>query len=357
MDPMIIMARLAPKVVGPLVRKLLVRPGPGAFLVGRPLRIARLVSFRGEQRTLGEREVRRIAAKLVERAVTPLPGATGPARERPLAPDEDRAVTDALSRTLWALGDLDTEIAQDARLEAGELARQLRRAAPDAARELTGDGAELHTVLVDTAALHILNHFTQLTGFVARTVVENRRTLGRIDDTVGALAARLPSRSAEDAAFETQYALDTAVLHSHLTIFGLDLVHSPDSWPLDAAYLGLRCEPEPPAADRGGAPEPAVPAEHALSGLRRVLVRGVAGSGKTTLLQWLAVATARGELPPALRRALYGRVPFLLPVRRFAHHGLPSPGAFLAAVCYPGAEAQPPGWADRVLRRRFLWCQ
>lgn len=75
MDPMIIMARLAPKVVGPLVRKLLVRPGPGAFLVGRPLRIARLVSFRGEQRTLGEREVRRIAAKLVERAVTPLPGA------------------------------------------------------------------------------------------------------------------------------------------------------------------------------------------------------------------------------------------------------------------------------------------
>ncbi|WP_167538588.1 NACHT domain-containing protein [Streptomyces albofaciens] len=350
MDPVIIMARLAPKIVGPIVRRLLVRPGPGAFLVDRPLRIARLVSFRGEQRVLGEREVRRIAAKLVDRAVTPLPGATGAARERPVAPDEDRAVTDALSRTLWALGDLDTEIAQDTRLEAAELARQLRRAAPDATRGLTGDGTELHTVLVDTAALHILNHFTQLTGFIARTVVENRRTLGRIDDTVGVLAARLPSRSAEDAAFETRYAQDTAVLHSHLTIFGLDLVHSPDSWPLDAAYLGLRCEPEPPAADHGSTPEPAVPAEHALSGLCRVLVRGVAGSGKTTLLQWLAVATARGELPPTLRRALYGRVPFLLPVRRLARHGMPSPGTFLTAVGYPGAEAQPPGWADRVLR-------
>ncbi|MFD7662786.1 NACHT domain-containing protein [Streptomyces sp. NPDC059788] len=350
MDPLIITARLVPKVVAPLVKKLLVRPGPGAFLVDRPLRIARLVSFRGEQRTLGERDVRRIAAKLVDRAVTPLPGATGAERERPVAPDEDRTVTDALTRTLWALGELDTEIVQDARLDAGELAGQLRRAAPDATRELTADGAQLHAILLDTASLHILDFFTRLTGFTARTLTENRRALAGLDDALGALAARLPSPSAEDAAFETRYALDTAVLLNHLTIFGIDLAHSPDSWPLDAAYLGLRCEPEPTAGDRGPSPGPAVPAEQALSGLCHVLVRGVAGSGKTTLLQWLAVATARGELPAALRHALYGRVPFLLPVRRFARHGLPSPGDFLATVGYPGADAQPAGWADRVLR-------
>ncbi|MFH8408014.1 NACHT domain-containing protein [Streptomyces sp. NPDC018019] len=349
MDPMIIAARLAPKVVGPLLKKLFVRPGPGAFLVSKPLRIARLVSFRGERRTLQERDVRRIAAQLVDRAVTPPPGATGAQRERPVSSDEAEAVADALGRTLWALGDIDMELAQDAGLDAAELARRLIRAAPDATRHLTGDATELHGILVETASRHILNHLTQLTGFTARTAVENRRTLHRLDDTVSALAARLPSRSAEDAAFETQYAHDTAVLHSHLTIFGLDLVHSPDSWPLDAAYLGLRCEPEPPVTD-GGPPEPAVPAELALSGRCRILVRGVAGSGKTTLLQWLTVATARGELPPALRHALYGRVPFLLPVRRFARHGLPTPGAFLTAVGYPGADAQPPGWADRVLR-------
>lgn len=350
MDPMIVTARLLPKAVAPLVKKLLVRPGPGAFLVDRPLRISGLVSFRGEKRTLGERDVRRIAAKLVDRAVTPLPGATGAARERPVAPDEDRAVADALARTLCALGDIDLEIVQDARLEADALVRQLCRAAPDATRGLTGDGAELHGILLHTAALQVLEFFTRLSGFGARALVENRRALGRLDDTVGALAARLPSRSAEDAGFETRYAHDTAVLHNHLTIFGIDLAHSPDSWPLDAAYLGLRCEAEPPAVDSGGPPEPAVPAEHALSGRRRILVRGVAGSGKTTLLQWLAVATARGELPAPLHRALYGRVPFLLPVRRFARRGLPSPGDFLAAVGYPGAEAQPPGWADRVLR-------
>ncbi|MFG2590426.1 NACHT domain-containing protein [Streptomyces sp. NPDC048438] len=41
-------------------------------------------------------------------------------------------------------------------------------------------------------------------------------------------------------------------------------------------------------------------AEHALAQCRRVLLRGLAGSGKTTLLQWLAVASARNELPEEL---------------------------------------------------------
>ncbi|MFK8848244.1 hypothetical protein [Streptomyces sp. Ac-502] len=144
----------------------------------RPLRISGPVSFRGERRTLGERDVRRIAAKLVDRAVTQLPGATVAALERPVAPGEDRAVADALARTLWP------------------------------------------------------------------------------DNAVGALAARLPSRFAEDAAFETRYAHYTAALHNHLTVFGIDLAHSPDSWPLDAAYLGLHCEAEPAAADSGGPQSP-----------------------------------------------------------------------------------------------------
>ncbi|MEU2793114.1 NACHT domain-containing protein [Streptomyces sp. NPDC007100] len=349
MDPMIVTARLAPKVVAPLVKKLFVREGPGAALVDKPVRISGLLSFKGEKRTLGERDVRRLAAKLVERAVTPPDhGANG--HERPVAADEERAVTDALTRTLWALGEIDMDVAQAARLEAADFARQLCRAAPGATRELTHDGTELHAILVGTAALHILHFFSQRAAFVPRTLVEQSRQLADIGDTLGALSDRLPSRSAEDAAFEARYAHDTAVLHNHLTIFGIDLAHSPDSWPLDAAYLGLRCEAEPQSAEGGTTPEPAVPAEQALCGLCRILIRGVAGSGKTTLLQWLAVATARDELPASLRRALHGRVPFLLPVRRFARDGFPSPGTFLAAVGYPGAEAQPPGWADRVLR-------
>ncbi|MFG2139145.1 NACHT domain-containing protein [Streptomyces sp. NPDC048650] len=154
-----------------------------------------------------------------------------------------------------------------------------------------------------------------------------------------------PTRTTDrDATFEARYAHTTATTHNHLTIFGIDLTHSPDSWPLDAAYLGLTCEPDPATEDD----EPPAPAEQALANRPRILVRGVAGSGKTTLLQWLTVATARDELPEALA-GLRGRVPFLLPVRRFARDGFPEPDGFLAAVGSPDAGTQPPGWAERVL--------
>ncbi|MFI9051828.1 NACHT domain-containing protein [Streptomyces sp. NPDC053427] len=155
-----------------------------------------------------------------------------------------------------------------------------------------------------------------------------------------------PTPPTPDAAFETHYAHSTATTHNHLTIFGIDLAHSPDSWPLDAAYLGLQCEPDPAAQSEGD--EPPTPAEQALADRPRILIRGVAGSGKTTLLQWLTVATARDELPDTLA-GLRGRIPFLLPVRRFARDGFPEPAGFLAAVGSPDAAAQPPGWAERVL--------
>ncbi|MFJ9415426.1 NACHT domain-containing protein [Streptomyces sp. NPDC101227] len=155
-----------------------------------------------------------------------------------------------------------------------------------------------------------------------------------------------PHTTDPDSTFESHYAHSTATTHNHLTIFGIDLAHSPDSWPLDAAYLGLQCEPDPATQSAGD--EPPTPAEQALADRPRILIRGVAGSGKTTLLQWLTVATARDELPEALA-GLRGRVPFLLPVRRFARDGFPEPAAFLAATGSPDAATQPPGWAERVL--------
>lgn len=156
----------------------------------------------------------------------------------------------------------------------------------------------------------------------------------------------------EDAAFEERYAKDIIAGHNHLTIYGIDLAHSPDSWPLDTAYLSLEAEFGPEsgaAADAPSAsPQPALPAEQALTGRDRVLLRGVAGSGKTTLVQWLAVSAARDELPAQLS-TLRGRIPFVLPVRRFPREGFPGPDEFLSAVRHPRAEAQPPGWAGRVL--------
>ncbi|WP_327155443.1 NACHT domain-containing protein [Streptomyces tubercidicus] len=365
MDPTNIVARLTPQAVDPLIRRLFAPDGAVAEPVDQPVRISRPLSFTGEKPPLSDSELHELAAALVEQASA---GRTDA---------ESEAVATALARALRALAEIEMDDLDAARLLPAEFARRLCATVPGVTRQLTHDGARLHGLLLDVAALHLLHHFTQRSPFVARTLVEQTRTLTELihgqhaafstaaqpsptagasptTDTVkdAAPLATGPAPTPQDATFEARYARDTAALHNHLTIFGIDPTHSPDSWPLDAAYLGLQCEPGPQdaegAPDGAGQDDPPLPAEQALSGRGRVLVRGVAGSGKTTLLQWLAVAAARDELPEALA-GLRGRVPFLLPVRRFAREGLPSPGTFLSAVGHRDAAAAPPGWTERVL--------
>ncbi|MGP8300000.1 NACHT domain-containing protein [Streptomyces inhibens] len=371
MDPTTILARLTSHTIDPLIHKLFVTDGPIAEPVDRPVRISRLVSFTGEKPALTEPELHRLAAALVEQA------SSSEDKDENENENGNQAVTSALARTLRALADIEMDDLDAVRLLPAEFAHRLCETVPGVTRGLTHDGARLHGLLLDAAALHILHFFTRRSAYVARTLAEQTRTLAELvhgQATAGPLVpspSLSPSPAAEDgtsqdadAAFEARYARATATLHNHLTIYGIDLAHSPDSWPLDAAYLGLQCEPGPPEPDGGrpgggdaapqdttdttGQDDPPLPAEQALSGRSRVLVRGVAGSGKTTLLQWLTVATARDELPDALA-ALRGRVPFLLPVRRFAREGLPSPGTFLSAVGHEDAAKAPDGWAERVL--------
>ncbi|MFD4570177.1 NACHT domain-containing protein [Streptomyces sp. NPDC058467] len=157
--------------------------------------------------------------------------------------------------------------------------------------------------------------------------------------------------------FEERYLNYVAERHSQLTVVGLDL-NRPERacWPLDAAYLSLELAERPEGWSAGSedADRTSVVvkrAEHALANCRRVLLRGLAGSGKTTLLQWLAVATARDELPEELTD-WRGQIPFVLPLRTLVRRGpLPEPHDFLSAVGTPLAASQPEGWADDVLAR------
>ncbi|MCZ9348567.1 NACHT domain-containing protein [Streptomyces mutabilis] len=354
MDPAAFGTRLAAGLVGPLVKRLFVREGPGAGLVDRPVRLSALVSFRGEQRTLGERELRKLVRELVERG----------AHETAAAETELDAVADALHRTLHALGDLDLDDVQAVRLGHEELAARLHRAAGGDAnlRHLSADAETLHSRLLHEACLHILHFFTQRSAFVARTLVEQHRRLDELVSRTDLLVERTPSRLAEDTAFEERYARYTATRHSRLTIYGVDIGHARE-WPLDTAYLSLTAArggghgslgPDPSSPGRPeAAPPPSTrePVEHALAGHDRVLLRGVAGSGKTTLVQWLAVTAARQERLTGRLAHLAGRVPFVLPLRTLTRSGarLPVPGDFLTAVGCPLAGSQPPGWAERVL--------
>ncbi|WP_405840480.1 NACHT domain-containing protein [Streptomyces platensis] len=358
MDPSAVGVRLASGVVAPLIRKLFVKEGPGAGLVAKPVRISGLVSFTGERRTLSDKDLHKLAAELVDRAVR----SAGPG-ERPLAADEDRAVAEALATTLRGLGDLDMDDVQAVRLGATALAERLEAASPHAVRGLSRDAGLLHATLLGTACLHIVHFFTQRSAFVARTLVQQSRSLDSLITLIDEFLARHPSPRAADAAFERGYLAYLARKHGRLTIYGIDLAHSPDRWPLDAAYMSL--EATAPAAREatavgpfdevggpvGAPPVPApVPADQALAGRDRVLLRGVAGSGKSTLVQWLAVSCTKAPGDTALPH-LYGRIPFVLPLRTLTRDGapLPTPDQFLASVSCPVSGSQPEGWADRVL--------
>ncbi|GAA3160757.1 MULTISPECIES: NACHT domain-containing protein [Streptomyces] len=354
MDPSAAGVRLASSVVGPLVRKLFVREGPGAGLTDAPVRLSALVSFRGEKRTLTAKDLHRLAAELVRRAVD----AAGPS-ERPVPADEETAVADALAASLGALGDLDMDDVQAVHLGATALAARLTAAAPGATRGLSRDAEELHRTLLATSCLHIIHFFSRRSTFTDRTLVEQSRRLDTLIGRVDTLIARRPSVHAADAAFERDYLGYIARKHSRLTIYGIDLTNSPDRWPLDAAYLSLRAAPRH-HSDPGGltgpdglgaepAPPPLEPADRALAHLDRVLLRGVAGSGKSTLVQWLAVGCTREPADTPLPH-LYGRIPFVLPLRTLHRAAtLPTVDRFLSAVGCPVAGDQPQGWAGRVL--------
>ncbi|MGW9038834.1 NACHT domain-containing protein, partial [Streptomyces sp. NPDC055721] len=349
MEPALIGTRLASAAIGPLLKKLLVSDGPGAGLTGgaRAVRLSSLVSFRGEKRTLTEKDVRKLAAALVERS------GSGPG-EAPFPADETEAVAHTLGTTLLALGDLDMDDVQAVRLGHRTLARRLRAAAP-APDGLSTDSVLYLDSMTEWASLHILEFFTQRSTFVARSLVEQTRGQAELIAKIDEVIRRIPRPDGRDAEFERRYLAHLAKKHGRLTIYGIDLHDSPDRWPLDVAYLSLEAT--------GSVGPTVVTTEHLLPQQReqaplradlalarhdRVLLRGLAGAGKTTLVQWLTTSAAAEE-PADGMGYLHGRIPFVLPLRALTRHGerLPSPDHFLSAAGCP--LTAPEGWADRVL--------
>ncbi|MET7567832.1 NACHT domain-containing protein [Streptomyces sp. NPDC005492] len=334
MEPAVLGGKLASSLIAPLVKRLFVADGPGAGLVDKPVRLKDLVSFRGEKRVLGEKDVRRLAEHFVQQAMDS-PG------ERPFRSAEQTAVADALARRLLALGDLDMDDVQAVRLGHRELAKKLHYQAP-APDGLSTDACYFLDSATEWACLQILEFFTRRSTFVARTLVEQTRAQAELIARVDELIARSPRPGSQDRTFERRYLPYVAERHNHITIYGIDLRDSPDRWPLEVAYLSLeatatqerRLQDEHP----GTAFTVQLPAEEALLTHDRVLLRGDAGSGKTTLVQWLAV-TAAGD---------GDRIPYVLPLRTLIRTGqLPSPAAFLSSTGCP--HTPPEGWTERVL--------
>ncbi|MEU6373243.1 NACHT domain-containing protein [Streptomyces sp. NPDC046909] len=334
MDPSVLGSKLASGLVASAVRKLFVPHAPGAGLVDKPVRLSALVSFRGEKRTLGEKEVRALARRLVS-------GSTDSPGEPPFPADEEPALVEAMTARLLALGDLEMDDVQAVRLGHRELARKLRDQAPPPAG-LSTDACYFLDSATEWACLHILEFFTRRSTFVARTLVEQTRYQAELIAKIDELMTRTPRPGAQDSTFDRRYLRHIADRHNHITIYGIDLRDSPDRWPLEVAYLSLEAtaveERTLPEERPSGPVTVQLPAEDALLTHDRVLLRGDAGSGKTTLVQWLAVTAAREGT----------RIPYVLPLRTLIRAGvLPAPSAFLTAVSCP--LTPPEGWAERVL--------
>lgn len=338
--------RLHSSAAAPLVRELFVERPP-VLPTGDPSGeppgelIAGLVSFRGGSPRASYDDLEPLAAQLVELGLArhELPGA------------EAAGVATVLARTLAIMGELDTTDVTAVRLGPQDYARRLRAEVPGADRQLSQESAWFHDSLLVAVCLHVLHLLIERSPGLAERLPERSHRIRQLVD-LGDVAAvrRRPTPSPQDAAFEERYLRTVVEAHNRVTIYGIDLPNpnTPDNWPLDATYLSLGAEFDTADAGEGAAPEPVMPADRALAGQERVLLRGVAGSGKTTLVQWLAVSTARGQLPDELE-ALRGRIPLVLPVRRFARDGFPGPDDFLRAVGHPLADDAPEGWAVRVL--------
>ncbi|NJQ15746.1 NACHT domain-containing protein [Streptomyces bohaiensis] len=328
MDPIAAGARIASAFAAPLIKRLFRRDGPGAGLVYKPVRVSDLVAFKGEKDSLSDSEMTRIGEELVERALK----SQGP--EEQLPGYEVAAVKNAVIHTLRSLGDLEMSDVQAVQLGERRLTQLLLTSSPSSTMGLSRDAIYLHESVVRAASLHILHFFTQRSTFIARTLVEQTRSLNELLLKVDSLIMREPAPG--DSKFERRYNHYIEDHHGELSIFGLDLTESPDRWPLGAAYLSLQ-------AHKNGE---LIHAEQVLAAHDKVLLRGVAGSGKTTLIQWLATATCRSTRDEKTHY-LKDLVAISLPLRRLTK--LPSPADFLEVVGCPIADSQPDGWAARVL--------
>ncbi|MCX4665376.1 NACHT domain-containing protein [Streptomyces sp. NBC_01381] len=324
MEPVV---RIPTTLAAPLVQRL-IRTTPQQQPTAPEL-IAALATWRGPDAPATPDDVHRTAAEFVQLAA-----------EAHTAPGgELTGIADVLARTLLAVGELDLTDVDAVRLGPQDYARRLRGAVQGADRDLSPDAAWFHDELLVAVCLHVLHHFVRRSPHIQQQMPGRSSRIRQLVDLNDAeAAARQPERSQEDRDFEALYAEEVVRQHGWLTIVGVDLANAPDRWPLEDTYLSLEAE-ESSGSGVPGEPRTVLLADRALEGHERVLLRGDAGSGKTTLVQWLAVAAAREG----------ARVPFVLPVRRFAREGFPAPDDFLHAIRHPLADRAPEGWVVRTL--------
>ncbi|MFD7121110.1 NACHT domain-containing protein [Streptomyces sp. NPDC059922] len=332
MSTEVVVARLAGTVMGAIAKSLLT-PKPGAGLVAAPVRPL--------PKPASPDRLAKVLARRLKDAHARLPE------------NERLAAVEAVRSAFAAAGELGPDRLFALELDPARLREELRTAHPGPG---PGPGEDLYLELLGLCCAHVVEQLTAHPSFAARAAVEQTRAAGRTRELVEDVRDRVgPRPEAAELGFEQRYADFVTATQGRLELFGLTLGRTANEWPLDTAYISLAVsggDPQPYREDLGLPTAPGrgpVKAEQALTGARRVVLRGPAGSGKSTLVQWLALNAARRGFPPELADWNVC-VPFVLRLRAFTTADeLPLPEDFLRASGVPLHGSAPAGWAERLL--------
>jgi hypothetical protein len=249
--------------------------------------------------------------------------------------------------------------------------RHMLKNDPDAKRRygLSEAGESMYDTLITEVAGYVSISASTLPGFSSQQTAE---LLSRDSQIIGMLVEvldKMPKSAApskwgndsNDLLFENDYRKSVFRHSDKLQLFGVSSRLERSSYSLSVAYISMSVASDR-AKDREFPDDTTdskdvnwkrdgsdyVSVEEALSAHPYVMVSGGAGSGKTTLIQWLAASAARSSFSGSLE-SWNGRVPFILPLRRFVDVPLPRPEDFVAPIAEPIAGAMPVGWVHRIL--------
>jgi hypothetical protein len=260
-------------------------------------------------------------------------------------PDNERLAAIEAVRDTFESAALDNEDLFAVDLDARRLDRHLRGKVPAAARDLSTGGATLYGLLLRECCGYVIEIARGLPVFGPEALTEILRRETEIVAGIRQVLARLPQRRlASD--FSYDYRQVVARTLDHVQMFGATLSDASRRYPLSVAYLSLTAVSGTPA---GTAFAPSRRIEELLAQTNRLFIRGEAGLGKTTLLQWIAVRSARTDFRVPLT-AWNDRIPFFVPLRRYAERELPPPERFLDEVGRHIAHDMPKGWVQQQMR-------
>lgn len=288
---------------------------------------------------------------------------------------ERESAANAARSSLEIAQAMNSETVVSADMDAEVLAKYVRQSDPGAVRRagLGEAGAQLYDTLITECTSYVVSIAKQLPNFQTVQAAEMLSRSTHLIELTNQVLEELPSSSvptewgpgSEDQRFENKYRKAVAEFSSHLQLYGVTSTTAKSEYPLSVAYISLSVEvtshdsassrredEETEWSDDGESvlSDGNLRIDALLKGSDYLLLSGNAGSGKTTLVQWLASsALENGTASHPRKTDWQGRVPFIIPLRRYVALPLPAPEEFVGTIAPLLTGAMPHSWVHRVL--------